>query len=417
MKQQNKNFILNVGYQLLMYLFPLVSAAYVSRVLGANNIGLYSYVNSIVTICGMFGLLGISNYGNRETAKVRDDRKKLSEVFSSVYTLQLMLSAVVLAVYILAITVIPTDNKRLFYIQALNILSVACDITWLFFGLEKFKLVLFRNFLVKLISLILILIFVRSENDLWIYTLIMSASTFLSQAVLLAMSRKVAEFKFCGVSAVAKHFKSCCILFIPVIAFSVYRIMDKTMLGAMAAKSQLGYYENAERLINIPIMVISALGTVMLPHMAYSIENGKGEYRQTIASSMRLALNIASFSAFGLLAVGKDLCVAIFGKQYSNSGYIVMLLSCTVLASAWANVIRTQYLIPKGLDKIYVTSTLIGAAVNFLFNIVFIRPYGAVGACFGTILAEFSIAVYQSLCIRRELDFGIYLRDLFLSLF
>ena len=116
MKQQNKNFILNVGYQLLMYLFPLVSAAYVSRVLGANNIGLYSYVNSIVTICGMFGLLGISNYGNRETAKVRDDRKKLSEVFSSVYTLQLMLSAVVLAVYILAITVIPTDNKRLFYV-------------------------------------------------------------------------------------------------------------------------------------------------------------------------------------------------------------------------------------------------------------------------------------------------------------
>ena len=79
MKSTNKNFIFNVGYQLLMYLFPLLSAAYVSRILGSQNLGTYSYVNSIGTLCGMFGMLGISNYGNREVAKARDQREELSK--------------------------------------------------------------------------------------------------------------------------------------------------------------------------------------------------------------------------------------------------------------------------------------------------------------------------------------------------
>lgn len=416
MKQQNKNFVLNVGYQLLMYLFPLVSAAYVSRVLGAESIGIYSYVNSIATICGMFGILGIANYGNREVAKVRDDPKRLSETFSSIYCLQLLLSAAVLVLYITAITAIPTEHKSLFYIHALNIIAVGCDITWLFFGLERFKLVLFRNFLVKLASMLLILLLVHSSADLWKYTIIMSASTLLSQAVLLAMSAKVTAFRISALKAVFAHFKSCAVLFIPVIAFSIYRIMDKTMLGAICEKSQLGFYENAERVINIPIMVISALGTVMLPHMAYSIENKKAEYRKTIAASMRLALSIACFSTVGLITIGKDLCVALFGSDYSYSGYIVMLLAFTVVASAWANVIRTQYLIPKSLDKIYVTSTLLGAVINLIFNFIFIKPLGAAGACVGTLLAEFSIAVYQTVRVYRQLDFKLYFKELFLSL-
>ena len=109
MKQQNKNFVLNVGYQLLMYMFPLVTSAYISRSLGAENLGVYSYVNSIVSVCGMFCILGISNYGNRETAKVRDIRTELSKTFSSIYSLQLTMSFIVIAAYYLFILCFKMD--------------------------------------------------------------------------------------------------------------------------------------------------------------------------------------------------------------------------------------------------------------------------------------------------------------------
>ena len=416
MKSTNKNFIFNVGYQLLMYLFPLLSAAYVSRILGSQNLGTYSYVNSIGTLCGMFGMLGISNYGNREVAKARDQREELSKIFSSIYTLQLILSFAVIICFSVTIICLPIENKTLYVIQILHLLSIAFDISWLFFGLEKFKTTLTRNFVVKCISTVLIFLLVKTEKDLWIYALIMSMSTLFSQLILHILMRREVDFKVVGITNAFHHLKKVSILFIPVIAFSIYRIMDKTMLGALSPKEQLGYYDNAERIINIPIMVISALGTVMMPHMSHLMKNGEKDYKGTLSFSMKLALNIATFSACGLFALGKDIALVMFGSEYITSGYLIMLLSVTILASAWANVIRTQFLIPKNYDKIYVMSTLIGALINLVFNSILIKPYGAYGACLGTILAEFSICVIQTVSVKKYVENFKYLKIFVIAL-
>lgn len=415
MKQQNKNFIFNVCYQLVMYLFPLITAAYIARVLGAEQLGTYSYVNSIVTIVGMFCLLGISNYGNREIAKIRDDKKRLADTFSSIYSLQLVLSIIVFSIYIICVSLIKTDYKVLFLIQTMHLFSVAFDVSWLYFGLEKFKVTLTRNFIVKCISMALIVAFVKGPQDIYVYTLIMVLSGFGSQLFLFLLSRKYVRFHLCSWKEISGHLKPCLILFIPVLAYSIYRIMDKTMIGMLSTKTELAFYENAERLINIPIMVISALGTVMLPHMAHSIHNNGNEYKKTIRESMHLATIIATFSTFGLIMVGKDLSIVLYGREFEASGYLVGFLSVTVIASAWANVVRTQYLIPKSRDKIYVSSTIVGALINLVFNIMLIGSFGATGACVGTILAEFSIAIYQTASIYKELEFKEYFWDLIVN--
>ncbi len=415
MKRQNKNFIFNVGYQLVMYLFPLVTSMYISRALGAERLGVYAYVNSIVTICGMFGMLGIANYGNREVAKSRDDRTRLSEVFSSVYSLQLLMSGVVILLYGAAILLLPVSYPDIFAIQLLHLLSVALDVSWLFFGLEKFKVTLTRNFLIKVVAFALILLLVRDPGDLRIYSWIMCGSSVVSQLFLWILIRREVDFRPVGLRRIVPHMKSCLVLFIPVLAYSIYRIMDKTMLGAMCEKSQLGFYENAERIINIPIMVIAALGTVMMPHMAHIMQGSGDEYKQTIRFSMKLAMSIATFSTLGLMVVGRDLAVALFGAEYAESGRLILLLATTVLASAWANVIRTQYLIPRGQDKPYVISTLVGAVINLVCNFIFIPQLQAIGACIGTIAAECSIVLIQTVWV-RNLEIGHYVRSFLWSL-
>lgn len=417
MKVQNKNFIFNVGYQLIMYLFPLITAAYISRVLGAEKLGTYSYVSSIVTICGMFCLLGISNYGNREIAKIRDDYEIRCNTFSEIFSLQLILSGIVIFFYCLAIYIYNTEYKTLFIIEILNLFAIGLDVSWFFFGMERFKITLTRNFFVKCISMLLIVVFVRSSNDLPIYTIIMCLSSLLSQVFLLIVSKQLVAFKFIIGKSLIKHLKPCLVLFVPVIAFSIYRVMDKTMIGLFSTKTELGYYENAERIINIPIMVISALGTVMLPYMAHSIHNNnETEYKKTIKESMHLATIIATFSTIGLMILGNDIAILLYGYTFLKSGLLISILSVTIIASGWANVLRTQYLIPKSMDKVYVVSTIVGAVVNFLCNIIFINLYGAVGACIGTILAEFAIAIFQTIPVWNDLDITIYIRDLLLNI-
>lgn len=416
MKRENKNFLFNVAYQLVMYLFPLLTSAYISRTLGVEKLGVYSYVASIVTLASMLCLLGISNYGNREIAKIRDDEIKLSRVFSSIYTLQIVFSAIVIVVYYTLVIVIPSENNLFFLIQGLSLFSAALDNSWVFFGLEKFKITLTRNFVIRCISMILVVAFVKSPEDLWKYAAIMSLSSLISQAFLWYLRSRIIKYTRTPGREVLMHLKPICVLFIPVIAFSVYQVMDKTMLGAIHSTSQLAYYENAERVISIPSVVINALGTVMLPHMAYSIFNNKENYLVTIKNSMHLATEFAAFAAVGLFIISDDLAVLLYGKDFLPSGHIIALLSFNVIAVAWANVIRTQFLIPTNHDLVYVSSTFLGAALNLLFNLIFIKKYGAVGACIGTIIAEFSIAIYQTVFVFKELQIPAYIRDLVKSL-
>ena len=417
MKSENKNFLLNVAYQMLTYIFPLITVSYISKRLGVDNVGIYSYTYSIVYMFMLVGMLGINNYGNREVAKVRDNREELSRVFWSIYRLQLMVVGVVIVGYLSYLFLWCKGYKEIAEIQFLYLVSVCFDINWFYFGLEKFKLTITRNCIIKVLSLVLILCFVKSEGDLAVYTYIMAGSTVASQLYLIFSLHKYVNRVKTTIRDSLKHLKSCLILFVPVLAFGIYRVMDKTMLGSLSTVTELGYYENAERLINIPISVINALGTVMLPRMAYLLEHKTSEdSKKTIYASMKLALLLASVMATGLYLIADDVAVVLFGEQFLKSGSIIKILSVTILASAWANVIRTQYLIPMRMDRIYVISTVGGAIVNLILNTLLIGKYGSYGACVGTIVAEYFVMLYQTIKVKAELDIDEYAKMLLKNL-
>lgn len=419
MVSENKNFLMNVAYQLLSYVFPLVTVSYVSQCLGVTNIGTYSYTYSTVYLFMLLGMLGINNYGNREIARVRDDKQACSFIFFSIYKLQLLTVGLASIGYVIYIQCIVSEYEKLFWLQAIYLFSAFLDVNWFYFGLEKFKLTITRNCIIKVASLILILFFVRTEADLAQYTVIMAGSTFLSQLYLILILHRYIVNVHTTLHDSLHHLRGCCILFIPVLAFGIYRVMDKTMLGAMATVTELGYYENAERLINIPISIINALGTVMLPRMSYLLKNHSVESTKAIYASMKLALLLSCMMAAGIFLVSNDIVVVLFGYDFYKSGEIIRILSITILASAWANVIRTQYLIPSGKDTIYVISTIGGAVVNLLLNIVLIPKYGAYGACLGTIAAEYFVMIYQTVKVRRVLEikryFNLAWKDLVIS--
>lgn len=409
MKSENKNFLLNVVYQILTYIFPLITVSYISKRLGVDNVGIYSYTYSIVYMFMLVGMLGINNYGNREIAKVRDNREELSRVFWSIYWFQLMVVGVVIIGYLSYLFFWCKTYKEIAVIQFLYLISVCFDINWFYFGLEKFKLTITRNCIIKVLSFVLILCFVKTQEDLGIYTYIMAGSSVISQLYLIFSLHNYVNNAKTTIQDSLKHLKGCLILFIPVMAFGIYRVMDKTMLGSLSSVTELGYYENAERLINIPISVINAFGTVMLPRMAYLLEHKtSSDSRKTIYASMKLALLLASVMATGLYLIADDVSVVLFGEQFLKSGSIIKILSITILASAWANVIRTQYLIPMRMDRVYVASTVGGAIVNLILNTLLIRRYGAYGACVGTIVAEYFVMLYQTIKVKAELDIGKY---------
>ena len=183
MKQQSvkKNFLYNVIYQLLVHVLPFVTMPYVSRVLGVEKLGVYSYTYSIVYYFMIFAMLGLANYGNRTVAKARDSREELSRTFKEVYRMQLISSLAMVALYVVYLSVFNgNENWTISVAQILYLLSCVFDISWFFFGLERFRLTITWNMSIKVTALLLIFLLVKGPEDLWIYTVILGGSTLIT---------------------------------------------------------------------------------------------------------------------------------------------------------------------------------------------------------------------------------------------
>ncbi len=407
-----KNFAYQSIYQIFAMILPLITSPYIARVLGAEQIGIYSYTYSIAYYFMMIALLGIANYGNKEIASVRDNKDKLNQKFSEIMKVHVLFSVFAVILYLGYSFTFGSNQLIYSLIQGFWVLSSVFDISWFYFGIEKFKLTVTTNTIIKILMTATIFLFVKSTTDLWIYMFIMSFGTFLSQFILWFHIKKYVKFVKTEKEYVKKHVKPLLILFIPYLAVSLYKYMDKIMLGMISEKAQVGFYENAERVTSIPVSVVNSFGIVMLSKMSFLI--GKEEDKKInryISLSMEFVMCLASAMAFGLAAIAENFSIVFWGKEFVLSGTIIQMLSSTILFLSFANVLRTQFLIPRGLNKEFTISIIIGAITNIIINALLIPRLGAIGATIGTIFAEGSVCISQAFAVRKELPILLYLKN------
>lgn len=360
----------------------------------------------------MFGTLGISNHGNRSIALSKNDPRRVSIVFSNIYFIQFCTTFFALICYLSYVTFLFSGNKTVAYIDSLFLLSSMLDINWFFFGLEKFKLTVTRNVLFKLGTVACIFIFVQNPNELWKYSLILASGTALSQGYLWSQVRKYTYFSPPQIIEIRKHLTPILALFIPVIAYSVYKVMDKIMLGSMSDMTQVGLFDNSEKLVGIPVSVITAFGTVMMPRIsALLADNNSTQIDIYNRQSFKYFTFIATGMVFGLIGVSRVLPIIYFGKEFADTSNLIAGLSFTLIFVTWANIIRTQYLIPNKNDKPYIVSTIVGAAANFVMNLILIPRFQATGTVISTLVAEFLVFFIQMLYVRKEFPVLKYLRN------
>lgn len=391
-----RNFLYNLAYQTLAIALPLVTAPYLSRALGSSGLGTYSYTFSIAQYFVLFAMLGVNNYGSRSIAVARRDGQTLSCTFWGIWFLQALLTIGVLILYGIY-SFCFSGSIPIAAVWIPYVVSAALDVNWFFFGLEKFKVTVTRNFVIKLITFVLTFIVVKGEFALGNYLVLMSCSQLISVMVLWPFVVKEVQFRVPSRQQVMNHVKPNLILFIPVIAISLYTVLDKVMLGQMAGMSETGIFENSLKVAQMPFSLIVALGTVMLPHASNLYSEGKME--QAIAymgPSMWFALLLSSAFTFGLIAISPDFVPIFFGDGFAGCVTVMPVIVLEMPFMAWANVIRTQWLIPKGDDRAYVASVLAGAIVNIAVNILLIPRAGALGAAFGTLAAEVAVCIVQT---------------------
>jgi O-antigen/teichoic acid export membrane protein len=409
-RQIARNFSWYFLYQVLIVAIPLVMMPYVARVIGVEGAGTYAYTLAIAHYFVLFAMLGLGSHGNRAIAQVRGDREQISSLFWNLYTLQVLSTLLILLLYGLWLWF---DRRQPLAVwQVIYVLSALFDINWLFFGLEQFRKVVIRNTVTKLLTLALVFVFVRQAEDLAAYTCIMALSFCLGNLALWPGLVGLVVWRRPSWRAIRPHVAPVWLLFVPILAVSVYRVFDKLMIGTLSTISELGLYDHAERINQVQINLATALAAVLLPRLSHLVAQGDDRAeRALIRRAMPFILFLSIGLAAGYMAVADPFMPLFLGQPFARSALILTVLAPTGVLITWVVMIRSLILIPHHQERLYVQAILIGAAVNIVGNLILIPRFGAVGAAAGTLAAECVLVLVQTFLVRDRLEWRVFSRD------
>ena len=373
-----KNYLYNLSYQLLVIVLPVITTPYITRVFSSNDLGSYGYYNSIVTYFILLATLGVANYGTKE---ISGHRKNVQKTFWGIYSLQVLATCLALVLYIATCLLIPSMNNLIAYILGFSLLSRGLDISWLFQGMEDFKKITVRNTAVKLLGVASVFIFVKKPSDLYLYIILLVVYDLLGQLSMWLPAREHIGRPHLDIVYAKRHIKPVILLFLPQIAISLYITLDRTMLGALSSTTDVGIYDQALKLLNILLTIVTSLGSVMLPRVSnlLSLENQKAVNK--LHEMSFLVYNLVIFPMIaGILIVNKDFVNFFLGQDFQEARHAIAIMVFRMFFIGWTNIMGIQILIPHNKNREFMLSTTIPAFFSVGLNILLIPSLGYIGA-------------------------------------
>ena len=391
-----KNYIYNLIYQMLTILLPLITTPYLSRVLGAEPIGIYGYTVSIVTYFILFGTLGVSMYGQREIAYLQQDKKARSKTFWEIVIIRTITLSISILLFYLVYG--RTGEYAIYYrILIIQLVANLFDISWFFQGIEEFDKTVVRNLIVKALSLTLIFLIVKQPQDLWKYFALYVGAELIGNLAIWIYIPKYIEKVNVKELELKKHIKPTLSLFIPQIAIQIYTVLDKTMIGVITKNmEEVGFYEQAQKIVKATLTIVSALQLVMNSRIANAYANkDKKEVKESLEKSFNFVWILSIPMMFGLMATAPKFVPWYYGEGFESVTPIIIATSPILIFLGLNGITGIQYLVQIGKQKIFTISVTIGAIVNVILNLTLIPKYNGVGAAIASVTAELVILLIQ----------------------
>ena len=340
----------------------------------------------------LFAMLGIGVYGTKQIAAASD----VSSTFWNIYVIQLIASILAISVYVIAVFSIPQMGGVIPLIVGVSLFSRMLDISWLFSGKEDFKKITIRNIVVRLIGVISIFIFVKSSDDLYLYVFLIVIFDFLGQFVMWMPAKKFIKHLSFNAKVIKKNLHPIVLLFLPQVAISLYVVLDRTLLGLLGSYSDVGIYEQGQKLISILLKVVSSLGVVMLPRVANLLSERKEKEAQNMVKFSFILYNLIIFPMiFGLIAVNEVFVKLFLGQNFQDVKYVLYVTVFNIMFVGWSNILGYQVLVVRNKNKEFMLSTTIPAFVSVAVNIAVIPFFGYIGASITSVIVEILVFAIQ----------------------
>lgn len=410
MRKTFLNILYNAVYQIFIVLVPLITVPYLSRVLGPKTYGIYSSVNNTVQFLMIFCILSVSYVGMRTISRTRTygTPQELTNAFWGLWYFQGIAGIITILVTVFVATVFHVQYWFYILLMVPYLISAQVDISWFFQGLADFGRVVLKNTAVKLVSVVLILLWVKSPADLWKYLLIMSVSTMLGSFVFWFdiwryVGKPIAHFYKFKQTAIAIG-----TLMIPQIATQIYTSLDKPILGWFSNSTQVSFYDNSQRISNMILGVITSISLVIMPKMA---SEGKKAQKIVMKKSLEATVMLGTLFAVIIMANTKQFVPFFFGNKYVPMTPLMFWFTLTIIMIPTGGVFANQFALANQRDKDYAVPVVIGAILEIVLSYLLDRPYGAGGAMIAILITEAVVLILRLWVIRDGYEFSYVFHD------
>lgn len=385
------NAVLNTIRTMVVIACPIATFMYSSRIFLTEGVGQINFAKSYTAYFVMLAMLGIVNYGTREAAQIRNNRRELSHLAHEL----LMLNGIsVLISYILFFLTIFgvgafKDYRELLVINGLTIGLTAVGMDWLFSAVEDYKYITIRTCLVQGIGMIAIFVFVRDADDIFIYAIIQTLTATGANIFSFFYSHKHIDFRWMGGYSLRKHVRPVLLLFSMTLFIQVFTHMNTTMLSVMVGDHTTGLFTAANRLSGLTSSMITAVAMVFMPRIAYYVKQGKMEVIRALSKD---AVNIICLlgipASVGMYILSKEIILIFSGEAFFEAVVAARILAFRVLLVPLNSFIVLHLFIPLKKECWNLIATGSAAILNFFLNVVLIPELHQDGAALATVGAE-----------------------------
>lgn len=373
-------------------LFPLITFPYISRVIGPTNIGVINFSNSIVSYFTLIASLGVSTYGIRECARYIEERNKVGDIASQIFSINICSTIVSYILLFIVVFTIPKIQAKslVILVSSISIImtTVGCD--WINTAYEDLKFVAIRTLFFQIISIIAMFIFVRNCEDYMNYVYISVFANSGSNLLNVFYRRKYCRIKFTFKMELKKHFKPILVLFALTLSQNIFCNLDVSMIGLFRNDYEVGLYSTSVKIYTIVSTLITAISVVIIPKLSVACANNQ---KDNIAELQKCALGyiltLGIPCIWGMNIMTEDLISFIAGSAYIPAANSLRILSMSLaFVMIGGGFLGNIVLLPRGEEKIYMIATVIATVVNGLLNLALIPKFGFVSAAWTTLLSE-----------------------------
>lgn len=405
MKDIKLNALTNMLVRILNIVFPLITAPYISRVLDKSAYGNFNISNTLINVFIPFATLGVYNYGIREISREKDKKDSLNRIFSELFYISIVCTFITTGIYYIYIFNSNFGNYNLLYsIMGIQIFAQVFYIEWLNEAFENYKFILYKTLIIRILMLVSIFLFVKTENDIIPYTLIMSIVTLINYLMSFFWIKKDVKFVKIKLKNLKRLVRPLFATLLIANANMLYTTLDQLFLSKISLPEQVTYYVQGYNLATLPARVISGAVSVSVPRLGYYLGiNDQKAYEDLVNKGSKAFNFFLVPMAIGLAVVANQATLIYGGEKYAMAGICTTLFAIRTISWASEIIFGTQIIMVNRYEQNLTILYFLGGGTNFLLNMILY--YNKITSpeyyIITTIIAELTLLTLEYLFIKK----------------